>query len=415
MTLRIILASLCVLLFLPRGEAGEFGQSGDMRWIVYTIRDNPEEAIAFARSYDSQAHPARVMETAEKRYAVVAGPHAVPSPDEFMKTQLPKWVYVGKGKGKEASLSNGDNFVAQTWTAPKSPVLARGELEAESFEKTSEKKKVIARSGDLEVELEGTPAQGDGDSTTVATLRVGGREALTLRFGEGEGYAPNGEAQIVRLDIDSPMPQVVVTHYTGGFHCCYETKIATSDRDGRWRVIDAGLLDSSSFHFEDLDADGAAELIGKDDRFLYAFGSYANSRPPTRINKIAGGELKDVTENPTYARFLRQQALLMEARASDEDWRDMSFLAGWVAAKSTFGEGREAWSRMLRSYDREVCASVMVCKQRVSPEQCPQDKQTWRDVPFPAALKDHFAKLGYVIPGVVNAARSTRSSRERNK
>lgn len=79
----------------------------------------------------------------------------------------------------------------------------------------------------------------------------------------------------------------------------------------------------------------------------------------------------------------------------------MSFLAGWVAAKSTFGEGREAWSRMLQRHDRKVCASVMVCKQRVSPEQCPQDKQIWRDVPFPTALRDHFAKLGYVIPGVV--------------
>ncbi|MBI1867695.1 MAG: hypothetical protein HYS06_05300 [Methylocystis sp.] len=167
-------------------------------------------------------------------------------------------------------------------------------------------------------------------------------------------------------------------------------------------TIDAGALDGSGgYEFEDLDEDGGAELIGQDDSFLYAFSSYADSRAPTQIKKLVHGELKDVSQNPAYRRFLRQKVLLMEAKAPAQAWRNNGFLAGWVAAKALIGEGDEAWARMLRDYDRQSEGTLMSCDLPLPVDNCPEDKQKARRVDFPVALKDHSAAKGYLIAGVV--------------
>jgi hypothetical protein len=122
------------------------------------------------------------MRSANGWYAVVGGPAHVPSPAAFRE--------------------------------PKSPVLAHASL----GEKTSAR----ARSGNLEVDLEGVPSKVEGEPVTVARVRVGGRVVATERF-EG-GLAPNGDARIVQLDPSSALPQVVLSHFTGGAHCCTETR-----------------------------------------------------------------------------------------------------------------------------------------------------------------------------------------------
>ncbi len=84
-----------------------------------------------------------------------------------------------------------------------------------------------------------------------------------MRFDDQGPYNPTA-AHIARLDGSSPFPQVVVTHFTGGAHCCTDMTVLTFV-DGRWQTVDVGEFDSDGPRIEDLNGDGAAELVGKDD------------------------------------------------------------------------------------------------------------------------------------------------------
>jgi hypothetical protein len=169
-------------------------------------------------------------------------------------------------------------------------------------------------------------------------------------------------------------------------------------------VIDAGKMDGDGFALEDINADGGAELVGIDNSFLYAFASYAESNAPTRIKKLIGGELKDVTQEPAYRRYLRQQVLAMEATASPGSWHSNGFLAAWVAAKALIGEGVEAWSRMLLNYDRNSDWELAECTVPLPLDECPDEGR--RKIDFPAALKNLLTANGYSIPGVTGGLHS---------
>ena len=78
-------------------------------------------------------------------------------------------------------------------------------------------------------------------------------------------------------------PQVVVTHFTGGAHCCTLMKVLTFV-DGRWETVNVGEFDSDGPQIDDLNGDGAVELVGKDDVFDYAFASYAETYAPPKVS-----------------------------------------------------------------------------------------------------------------------------------
>ena len=88
-------------------------------------------------------------------------------------------------------------------------------------------------------------------------------------FNDDGPYNSTG-ASIARLDASSPIPQVVATHFTGGAHCCTIMKVLTLV-DGRWETVNVGEFDSEGPQIEDPNGDGAAELVGKDGSFNYAF------------------------------------------------------------------------------------------------------------------------------------------------
>ena len=50
-------------------------------------------------------------------------------------------------------------------------------------------------------------------------------------------------ASIARLDPSSSFPQVVVTHFTGGAHCCTVMKVLTFI-DDRWEAVNVGQFDA---------------------------------------------------------------------------------------------------------------------------------------------------------------------------
>ena len=251
-------------------------------------------------------------------------------------------------------MSKGQTFVDKVWVGPKSPVL------------------VIASSqnGPHATSAAGVEVRVNADK---AIVRSSGQDVVNVRF-DDQGPAISTAAEIVRLDGSSPFPQVVVRHFTGGAHCCTVMKVLTFVGN-RWETIDVGEFDSEGPQIEDLNGDGAVELVGNDDSFDYAFASYAETYAPPKVFRLAGTRILNASHNPEFRRPILQMLLADQGLATADRWRDNGFLGGWVAHNALVGNGAEAWRRMLELYDQNSdwdprCARR--CRHRASGRDKPQ-------------------------------------------
>jgi len=232
-----------------------------------------------------------------------------------------------------------------------------------------------------------------------AIVQYKGRPAFSVHFDlDNAGMAlDQAELRVMKLDPSSSAPQVLFTRFTGGAHCCIETKIGSMDQAGTWHLVDAGLLDGDGYEFQDLDGNGGLDLISIDNSFLYAFAPYAGSNAPTRIKKLNVTALDDVTAQPQYRGFLKARLREMEASArtlGSTAFHSNGFLGGWVAQKVLVGELADAWKIMLASYDRNSDWTTEVCTRPVPVKQC-QDAER-KQVAFPEALAAHLFTHKYI-------------------
>jgi serine protease Do len=253
--------------------------------------------------------------------------------------------------------------------------------------------------GDISLTVDSEPVSGGPERLPVVTGRYKGQMAFTIRLKDGS--ADNGQEEpaatvsLIRIDPSSPAPQVVLSYFWGGAHCCTLTRIATLDEAGQWHIVDGGALDGEGYQFKDLDGNGGSELISVDNSFLYAFDCYACSYAPTQIHKLVGAALNDVTREPQYQPFLRFQLRQMEAAATrDDQLGSNGYLGGWVASKALVGELSDAWQTMLARYDRQSDWPMQECLTGVELDKCPPDKL--RKLNFPTALAKHLLSNGYI-------------------
>jgi len=254
--------------------------------------------------------------------------------------------------------------------------------------------------GELALTIDSEPMAGGPDRLPFVVGRYKGTEAFSIHLtDDSDTYGleqPAATVSLITIDSSTPAPQVVLSYFWGGAHCCTLTRIATIDRAGQWHIVDAGTLDGDiGYQFKDLDGDGGSELVSIDNSFLYAFGCYACSYAPTQIHKLIGAALKDVTREPQYQSLLRHRLRQMEADASQQDQlHSNGYLGGWVASKALIGELRDAWSIMLNRYDRSSDWPLEECLTGALPDKCPADKV--RKLSFPAALAKHLLSHGYI-------------------
>ena len=141
-------------------------------------------------------------------------------------------------------------------------------------------------------------------------------------------------------------------------------------------------LHSEGPQIEDLNGDGAAGLVGKDDSFDYAFASYAETYAPPKIFRVAGGRILDVSHSPEFRRPILQILLADQDLATPDMWRDNGFLGGWVAHNALVGNGAEAWRRMLALYNRNSDWDLSVCTVTTKGDApCPDYAKRRRDFP----------------------------------
>ncbi len=256
------------------------------------------------------------------------------------------------------------------------------------------KKPVTISRGPLSVTLRLVKAR--GGEAPVATVSVDGARAIVLGAGLPASSTLGSHARIVTLDATTPLPQVVFSRYTGGAHCCAETFIATQS-GGKWVSVNAGTRDGEEgFAFEDIDGDGNVELTGVDNRFLYAFDSYAGSLAPSRIYRLRGTSLVEVTRDPRFQPWLRAELARQEREANEnpESWKSNGFLAGWVAQKALLGETTDAWSRMLKNYDRASDWGALSCESKPKQAECADPER--RAQMFPRLLRAFLVGNGYL-------------------
>jgi S1-C subfamily serine protease len=357
--------------------AGPLETTGDVRWIVFASRQNVDEAIGLARRFGSDFGAPVVISTTNGWYAVAAGPVSVPDPVAMKKRLSESWPPA------DTFFTKGATFVQKVWVRPKSPVLASASSSVAAPHG--------AAAAGLEVRIE------TSRNRRVVLVRSGGQNVTSVVFND-DGTSDSTGASIVRLDSSSAFPQVVASHFSGGAHCCTLMEVLTFI-DNRWQVVNVGEFDSDGPQIEDLNGDGAAELVGKDDSFLYAFASYADSYAPPKILRLVGDHVADVSSRSEFQGPMRQLLLAVQGLVTPDTWRDNGFLAGWVAHNALIGSGGEAWRRMLALYNRNSDWDLSVCAVATSGDApCPEYAKRQRD--FPTALRDLLAKNGYSLEGI---------------
>jgi hypothetical protein len=225
---------------------------------------------------------------------------------------------------------------------------------------------------------------------------IGPRVVATLK-GPSTGVSdPPVSIQIAELDPTNSYPEVVVSFFTGGAHCCSVTSVVTSNADGSaWTTLDVGEFDGGPMLAVDLDGDGTFEFETRDNAFLYAFACYACSEAPLQLLAIEDGAIKDVSAAP---RFKRAHAAWLKNMIVGVPEQEVNgFLAGYVAQKIRLGEGKQAWDLMLAHYDRETDWGLDICEvARDERGDCPGETKR---VDFPRALELMLKENGYKIGG----------------
>jgi hypothetical protein len=155
---------------------------------------------------------------------------------------------------------------------------------------------------------------------------------------------------VVDLDGDKE-PEVIADFFTGGAHCCIYSLIYRYDKQAnRYNNIrhDWG---NGGYRLKDLDKDGLPEFESRDDRFAYAFTSYAASGYPLQIWQYRQGKMIDVTRRyPKLVQIHAQQLwqTYRELRHKGDDGK--GFLAAYLADKYLLNQGQDGWKKLQQNY-----------------------------------------------------------------
>lgn len=187
--------------------------------------------------------------------------------------------------------------------------------------------------------------------------------------------------------------------YTGGAHCCnYEQVVLVEAR--RFRRVALGNFDMEmpGDFPTDVDGDGRIDFVRLDNRFFYAFASFAGSVAPPQILNIVGGRAVDVSAAPRYRRlFVRAMNEAREDCLTGQGERNGT-CAAYVAAAARSGRFDRAWREMLGAYERGTDWTYPTgCRVAPGPSGCPERQIIRRD--FPTALRRFLMRNGYLRRG----------------
>ena len=148
------------------------------------------------------------------------------------------------------------------------------------------------------------------------------------------------------LDRDGEL-DVLVDTFTGGAHCCLQSRFFRYLPD---RGVYAGTFHNwgnGGYRLENLDGQDGLELVSSDDRFAYAFTAFAASAFPVQIWRFEAGRFVDVTRD-FPGQIERDSSALWrlyeQVRRERTDVRGV--LAAWHADRCLLGRAEQGWARL---------------------------------------------------------------------
>lgn len=232
------------------------------------------------------------------------------------------------------------------------------------------------------------------DNVIETTISIGtGDDAV--RFDAVESYYTRPLVRFIELDLSNDTPEILLSAYSGGAHCCHEL-IAYSNIDNNgWEAIEIGSFDASTAPQSviDMDGDGSAEIVARDGRFLYQFASYAESFTPPQYLGLAGDQVIDKTTNPSLADYIQPEIDGLGPIPEFGEARN-SWLASYAAMLLLLGQD-DPLDYATSAFDANVEWGMMQCTDKSIPEgECPKDKMI--NIGYEAALSDFLTKTGYL-------------------
>ena len=179
---------------------------------------------------------------------------------------------------------------------------------------------------------------------------------------------------IGRMARGDAAPAVLIGGYSGGMHCCATLQVV-SLADG---VPVSALLpmkdgDPVDRFPRDVDGDGVRDFDWIDGSLLYAFSSYAGSRPVPRIFNLRAGALVDVSREPRYARRFRAFAAEALAECRKGETENAAPCAAYAYAMAVQGKAEEG-IRTAVGLAREPVWYPIDCTVEWVDDQCPDGK-----------------------------------------
>lgn len=205
-------------------------------------------------------------------------------------------------------------------------------------------------------------------TVTLSGQPVYDRPAATSRCAEPfcmPGDVKGDSVRVANLDGDGP-PDVALSLFTGGAHCCSISEIVeVSDTGGAaGAALEAQLPPAGAFvavrrvvhdwgdagyALKDLDGDGVEEFVSADDRFAYQFTAYAYSALPVQIMQLRDRHFRDVTSR--YRGRVRRDARFWWREYRRVKAFPQGVLAAWAADQYRLGR-RHATLRFLHRQAR---------------------------------------------------------------
>lgn len=305
------------------------------------------------------------------------------------------------------------DLLRRTAMANKNKASATTALAANAFEANGKSTKLddsnqtaFLSSGPIEVrgELFSEKSKyGAETKTPVVAVSIGGIEVGRV-IGSQSPYS-SAVVQLADLDPSNKYPEVLLSSFTGGAHCCNQVKVLTSDKSGEnWFEAELPAFDGSSAPAQDPIGTGHYYIVAGDDRFLYRFTNYSCSISPPQIWTLDGEKFKNVSFSPDFSAFHLKQLKSIEdgfseriKGSSDSDCVN-GFLAGYVAIKALVGQLEGGWSKMLSYYYRNSDWGLSECQAGYD------DKGECRGIEtkyssFPESLKAFLLRAGYIKVG----------------
>lgn len=228
------------------------------------------------------------------------------------------------------------------------------------FTVTAEK---IYRADGLTFSLRGLESRDSTEQAFQLTLRTAGAPAYHQIVQTGSSAV---QFVVGRFDPSSSSSQLVISTFSGGAHCCASRYIFLYQAGG-WvnLTLPAGAQDTDLTVAQDINGDGVPDFVLSDERFAYAFDSFAESWMPPRVFFLDHGALKEGSASRRYDALYRKDMAEAEVYCLRHTH---GACAGYVADAIRLGETGRGWNFMLQ----HICADEACADGRTFPDALAQ-------------------------------------------